>query len=693
MNRTLLLEIGVEEVPAKPLADAVLQLKQSAEESLAAHRLAYSTVETFGSPRRITLIVRDLATSQEDRVLEVRGPAAKAAWDESGAPTKAAIGFAASKKIDVATLVRRSEAGGEYAWASIEEIGRPATEVLPELLTSLIAGLSWPKAQRWGRGETRFIRPVRWIVALLGDQVIPLEFGGVSSGRTTEGHRFLAPQRSITLGSANDYPRAAEQGLFVFDAEERARLIADGIAAFETAEGLQTVIPEKTLAEVINLVECPSVAIGTFDAEFLVVPREVIQTAMTKHQRYFPVEDSAGNLVNRFVIVHNGDAARQQEIVAGHERVIRARLADAAFFYREDMVASFDVWADKLAATVFHERLGTSGAKVARVEALVDRLATLHGSTAEETSTALAVAKHSKVDLVSQVVVEFPELQGHMGYHYVAARGLGEEVALAVREHYRPRFAGDDVPSTLPGMLVSAADKLDTIVGIFAIDQAPTGSADPYALRRSAIGVLSMLLAGGLRLNLAAAIEAAIDGYSEMFPGISAGPTAASVLDFFEVRLGNILRDRGHAHDTVAAVLARSAAEPLDAAARCEALTQARALHPQVFDDLSTAYTRALNLSAPPLGVSVDVSLMGPAEQRLTDALTYAEAAIELTFASSEYPALLDTLASLRQPIDEFFDAVMVMDEDEALRNNRLRLLNRFVTLFARFADFSRLSG
>lgn len=693
MSETLLFEIGAEEMPSAALYAAVEQLKADASQALSDARLDFGSLETFGSPRRLVLRVDSLGGQQKDLVLEVRGPAVKVAFDAAGDPSPAAKGFAASKGVAVESLIRRSDAGGEYLWAAIEEKGRSATEVLPGILAMLAEGLSWPKTQRWGDGEARFIRPVRWLLALYGSEVVPVRFAGVVAGRSTQAHRFIGSRRILELAHADEYPSIADEAGIIYDAAERSRTISDGISSLLAREGLRPVMPEKTFAEVVNLVECPTVGLGSFDEEFLQVPREVLESAMTKHQRYFPVEGSDGRLTNRFLVVHNGDPSLTGQIVHGHERVIRARLADASFFFSEDLAFSNEARVAKLSRSVFHEKLGTLGDKVSRIERLVKKLASLHGADEIETADALRAAHLAKADLVSQVVVEFPDLQGVMGYHYALSAAETSGTALAIREHYQPRFASDALPSTVAGMLVSAADKLDTLAGIFAIGQGPTGSSDPYALRRGAIGVLAMLLAGNLRIPLGEAISSALAGYGELLPGLDAAATQSHIREFVAGRLETMLRDRNHAYDTVAAVLTVAADDPADALARCEALTVARAAGAETFENLSVAFTRAKNLSRPELGSECQVHLMVAEERSLADALTSAETRAAAAFASREYEAVLETLSSLRDPVDAFFDAVLVMDPDEALRSNRLKLLNRFVALFLKFADFSRLAG
>ncbi len=689
MKRGLLFEIGAEEIPSDPLYQAISQLKADAEEMLSAARLDYGVVDVFGSPRRLVLRVTDLAEKQTDQAMRVRGPAIKAAFDSEGNPTKAAEGFAHGKGVSVADLESVEDESGAYVYAVVESPGQEAIEVLPGILGNLVAGLDWSKSMRWGSGETRFSRPVRWLLALFGSEVLPVTFAGLEAGRTTYGHRFLTPG-PIEVGSVAEYDSACRRGLVLYDHTERAALVREGIDSAVAEQGASAVVPETVFAEVVNLVEWPTVGIGRFDEEFLDVPREVLETAMESHQRYFPVEGPGGDLLPDFVVVHNGDPERTKEIVAGHERVIRARLADAAFFYQEDLARPFESYVADLETIVFQERLGTLGARVARVEALTARLAELTGADHASTAEAVRAAHLCKADLVTQVVVEFPSLQGVMGRYYALAAGESESVANAIPEHYQPRFAGDALPQSSAGRLVSIADKLDIICGIFAIGMVPTGSADPYALRRGALGILGIVL-DGMPLTLDEAISAAFDGYSVTLD-IDRNTVGPAVKEFITGRFEGILRDKGHAYDTVAAILGVAADDPADALARCEALSALRA-ESDVMENLSIAFTRAKNLAEETLGTAADPNLMGTEEAALTEALADAEERAAKSLAAGDHASTLGVLASLRGPIDAFFDNVLVMAPEEELRVNRLRLLNRFVALFESFADFRRLAG
>jgi glycyl-tRNA synthetase beta chain len=474
--------------------------------------------------------------------------------------------------------------------------------------------------------------------------------------------------------------------------EERAEAVRVGIDAAALERGARAVVPEKTLAEVVNLVEWPTVGVGRFDEEFLAVPREVVEEAMESHQRYFPVEDSGGALLPLFIVVHNGPSERTDAIVAGHERVIRARLADAAFFYREDLARPFEAYVQSLESIVFHEKLGSLGQKTARIEALSKALAAAVDAPSDEAAYAVRAAHLAKADLVTHAVVEFPTLQGVMGYRYALASGEAPEVAEAIVDHYRPRFAGDELPRSLAGKLTSIADKLDTIVGIIAIGQTPTGSADPYALRRFAIGILTMVLDGGVRLDLDRAIEVALAGYAEVLPGLDPNEAGAAVKAFFDGRLAVMLKDRGFAYDEVDAVMAVASGDPADTLRRVHALAGFRAT--DAGRDLSIAFKRAANLADAAAGVDLDRSIMVPDELALADALAQAQARVApLMGTTHDYEGALAALADLRGPVDAFFDGVLVMDPDEALRRNRLALLNGLVGLFDGFADFGRLAG
>lgn len=688
-SRNLILEVGTEELPSSAVYSAIEQLQVSVPKALDDARLLYDGVVILASPRRVAILVEGLAERQADAVTVAKGPAAKAAFAEDGTPTQAAIGFARGKGVPVESLEVREEGGGDYVFATVETTGVATGEILPGILARLIEGLEWAKSQRWGHGTARFPRPVRWLLCLFGSEIVPVEFAGLTAADVTYGHRLLKPA-PVEVPLADDYPALLERAEVLVDHEARAKVIREGIARVAEENGGEAVVDRKTFAEVVNLVEWPTVAVGVFDEEFLAVPREMLTHAMGSHQRYFGLERTDGSLDNKFIVVHNGAPGQTERIVRGHERVIRARLADAAFFYHEDLKVPLDEWLAKLETVVFQDKLGTSADKVRRIERLTAELARVLDAPADQAAYAARAAHLAKADLVTNCVVEFTDLQGTMGRYFALAAGEEAEVARAIEEHYRPRFAGDELPTTVAGRLVSIADKADTICGIFAAGMQPKGTSDPFALRRSAIGILQMALTG-TPVTLDALIGAALEGLAGQTP-FDADQVGSAVKEFFIGRFETILRDRDHAYDTVAAVLATSADDPADALARCEALTTFRTASDDM-EDLSVAFTRAKNLSKPELGASVDRSIMGAEESALADALDAAESVGEQMLDQRAYSALLESFAGLRGPIDEFFEAVLVMDEDPALRENRLRLLNRFVALFGRFADFSKLAG
>ena len=689
MARDLVFEIGTEELPSKPLYGAIEQLSVSAPKALDDARLEYDTVVVTGGPRRLVISVTALAEQQDDAVHTYKGPAAKAAFAADGTPTPAAVGFARGKGVPVEALTVVDDDNGSYVYATVEVEGVSAVEVLPALLARLAETIEWPKSQRWGSGDARFSRPVRWLLALFGGDIVPVEFAGLTAGRTTYGHRFLAPG-AIEVPAAGDYSLAIERGKVVADHTERARMLREGIATAAEQLSAHAVVPEKTFAEVVNLVEWPTVAVGTFDEAFLEVPREILENAMESHQRYFPVESTGGALTNRFIVAHNGDPARTEAIVTGHQRVIRARLSDAAFFYHEDLHRPLEGYVARLDTIVFQEKLGTLGDKVRRLERLAVAISALVGAPSDETAYAERAAHLAKADLVTSAVVEFTDLQGVMGGYYATASGEEPGVAQAIVDHYRPRFAGDELPATVAGRVVALADKLDTIAGIFCAGLAPTGSADPYALRRSAIGVLQILL-GGTAARLDDLIGAALADYVGVLE-FDVEAIGSAIKEFFVGRMQTILRDRGQAYDTVDAVLTVASDDPADALARCEALSSFRAASDDM-EDLSTAFARAKNLAQAALGTAADREIMGVEELALADALDAAEKVAGEMLEQRAYSALLEAYAGLRGPIDAFFEGVLVMDPDSAKRDNRLRLLNRFVALFGRFADFSLLAG
>ena len=687
---TLAFEIGTEEIPAFDLHRATAQLEKLVPEALDAVRIPHGDVAVYTTPRRLIAIVADVADETEALEEVFRGPSAKIAFDADGNPTKAATGFARGKGVDVDALERREENGVEYVFATKSVAARDAAELLPSVLEGVITGISWPKSCRWGTTSEYFSRPVRWLVALLDERVIPVRFAGLEAGNLTRGHRFLAPGPH-EVATAADLVGVVKAAHVVTSEQAREAAIREGVAKAERDTGARAELPEKTLLEVVNLCEQPTVLVGTFDEEFLRVPEEIIVDAMLMHQRYFPLYDADGKLTNNFIVVSNGDPAHADTITGGNERVVRARLSDAKFFYEEDLKHPLEAYVDRLDEVVFQETLGTMKEKADRIVALAKHLAADAQLGEADAADAERAAYLAKADLVTNAVVEFTSVQGVMGSYYAAACGESDQVARAIADHYRPRFSGDEPPASDVGRIVAMADKLDTVCGLFAVGQGPTGSSDPFALRRSAIGIVAMLEAG-LPVSLAAAIDAALGTYQDAGIDFDRDAIRAEVADFFVTRTKVMLRDGGCSHDTMDAVLATGVEEPAQIIARTYVLEAERLGAPEAFDDLATAYARANNLRDADLGVEVDEALLSDAERALLAATDEAAACVKEALAVDHFGAALAALAALRAPIDAFFEDVLIMDDDLALRENRLRLLNRFVAVFAHVADFGKMA-
>ena len=692
-TRDFLLEIGCEEMPSAPLMKAQEQLGTLVAKGLDAAGLAHGAVRTLSSPRRLAVLVDGCATATEEIHETMRGPKCAIAFDADGNPTRAAEGFARKNGITASELVRRVDAdGNKYVFAERSVASVPAITLLSALCEQTIADIKWPnyRSQRWGSEHQTFVRPIRWICALLGSEVVPVSYADVTSGNTTRGHRVLAPGDHVV-----SEPAAYEQVLedaFVLSETRRAERISSDVAALEKERGGARVdMPKGVFDEVVNLCEWPTVVVGTFDEEFLAVPHEIIVEAMLKHQRYFPIYAPDGSLTREFVIVSNADPAVSDTVRAGNERVVRPRLDDAKFFYDEDLKVGLDAFRERLAQVVFQKRLGTVLQKSERMEAIAAAVASQASDDAQVQADAARAAHLAKADLVSQAVVEFTSQQGVMGGYYAAAQGENERVAQAISQHYRPRFAGDDTPDTVVGKAVAIADKLDTICGMFAIDEPPTGSADPFAVRRSAIGVIAMLrqLDG---VVLEPLIDASLERYAEQGIEFDVADVTAKIRSYFAGRLAAIARDEGADPDTIQAVADTGVCDPHAYLGRVFALDRARRESSEVFDDLATAYARASHLADATLGIDVDETLLGEAETMLLEAVDEGTARVRAAVLAGELDDAIASLARLREPIDRFFDDVLVMDEDQSLRENRLRLLNRFEQAFSGVANIGALA-
>lgn len=698
--RTLLLEVGVEEVPAGYIPPALGQLRADCEALLADLRLLEpgAPVRTLGTPRRLVLVADGVRERQEDREVVTLGPARRAAFDAAGSPTKAAIGFARSRGLAVEALEVVATERGEYVAARALERGEPAAALLAARLPALVLGLRFPKSMRWDDTGVSFPRPIRWILALHGEGPLDVRMGGVASGRATFGHRFLAPG-PVPVRSPGDYEEALARAGVVVDPARRRVAIAAALEAAAREAGGRLVPDDDLLDQVTYLVETPGALAGSFDPRYLDLPREVIVTAMKEHQRYFAVEDDAGRLLPRFLSVVNvprDDAERIATVRAGNERVLAARLEDAEFYWAEDQKTPLRDKVPLLDRVVWQEKLGTVGGKARRIE----RLALAMVADAETTGRVdLAVrdvvasaAPLLKADLVTEMIQdgkEFTRLQGFMGREYARRSGEPPEVAEAIFEHYLPRFAGDRLPETPAGVVLSIADKVDTIVGCFGVGLVPTGSQDPFALRRLARGVLRILRDADAPWGVERLIDLAAAGYGET---LRAGGAAlrGDVLAFVADRLENLLVEEGLAYDAVEAALAVTR-RPREVGERARAIAAYR--ESPDFERLAIGFKRVANIlkGAGETGAVDPARLIEPEERALHDALVAASAAIAPHLATRRYQQAMEVLLGLRGVIDALFDEVLVMAEDPALRANRLALLGEVRDLFLRFADLSRI--
>lgn len=687
-NKDLLIEIGTEELPPKALRSLSEAFARGVLDALNAAGLEVSGHAAFATPRRLAMIVHELPAQQAEQCLERRGPALAAAFGSDGSPTPAALGFARSCGVDIAALERLETDKGSWLVHRQRQPGRQSVDLIPGIVDTALAGLPIPKRMRWGDSDAEFVRPVHWLVLLYGEQLVPARIMGIEAGRHTRGHRFHCPD-DLELTDPGDYVRLlSEQGHVLPDFDVRRQKIEAQVQAAAAALDGRAVIDPELLDEVTALVEWPVAVTGHFEARFLEVPQEALISTMQGNQKYFPVVDARGRLMPHFITISNIDSRDPSRVREGNERVIRPRFADAGFFWDQDRRVPLDSHLDALGLVVFQHRLGSLRDKTLRVERLAGWLAGAAGASPEQARRA---ARLSKCDLQTQMVFEFTELQGIMGRYYALHDGEPEAVALALEEQYLPRHAGDRLPSSAEGRVLALADRLDTLVGIFAIGQKPTGAKDPFGLRRAALGVMRILLEARLPLDLAELLQLAAAGY----PGdVPAEAAVFEVLEYMLDRLRAHYLDQGIRPEVFEAVLAVRPTRPLDFDGRVRAVAHFLTL-PEA-ESLVAAHKRIHNIlrkrdDEPP--DSVDTALMRePAEVQLHQALVALRDEVGAELDAGRYTEGLTALASLRVPVDAFFDTVMVMAEDAALRDNRLALLQQLSGLFLRVADLSRLA-
>jgi glycyl-tRNA synthetase beta chain len=735
MKRDFLVEIGTEELPPKALRLLEHAFAGNIASGLEKAGLRHGGVKSFATPRRLAVLVRRLSAQQPDQKIERRGPPVNAAFDAEGLPTRAAQAFAASCKASVEELQRREEGKGTFLYYVGMKPGATSVELLPPLVQSALDALPIPRRMRWGTGEAQFVRPVHWVAMLFGKDVVPASVLDTPAGNLTRGHRFHAP-KPLRLSSPSTYEQALrERGYVVADFEARRSLVRERVEAAAAGLGGRALTKDALLDEVTALVEWPVPLAGRFEERFLSLPREVLISTLEDHQRYFPVEGADGRLLPCFIAVANIESRDPEKVIEGNQRVVRPRLADAAFFWAQDRKSSLAAYADGLARVTFQAKLGSIGDKARRITILAGEIAQSRtqsdGHDGNLVVRARRAAELCKCDLLTAMVGEFPELQGIMGTYYALADGEDAEVATAIREHYQPRGAGDELPATEIGTIVAIADKLDTLAGIFAIGEKPTGTKDPFGLRRAAIGVVRIAIEKRLDLDLSRILTRALELAGEDMaraaaaagkpaPAFAIDSVAAEVYDYVLERLrahylegfpgtqafapGHVTGEERSPRAGVAAtittemfdaVLATRPVSPLDFDARLRALSSFLAL-PEAAS-LTAANKRVANIlrkagEAAPSDVDTG-ALEAAAEQQLFEALRERRDGVSGATARRDYAASLALLAQLRPAVDAFFDQVMVMDENPKLRANRLALLTQMRELFAGVADLSRLPG
>lgn len=683
MSKDVLLEIGTEEIPAHYMPNVLLQIKELAGEKFAEANISCGNICSFGTPRRIVLCISGVADKQKDIFSKNKGPSVKIAFDAAGNPTKAALGFARGQKINVEDLVVENG----YVYADVTCAGVPTQGLLPDILKNIILSLNFPKSMIWGNEDVRFVRPIRWMVALLDTDVIPFEIAHVHTGNKSRGHRFLS-DGNFLISSMKEYKELMKKHFVIVDPEERKQMILEGLQKLAEEKGGTIMMDEDLLEEVTYLVEYPTVLCGNFDEAFLQLPEAAIITPMKDHQRYFPMKDKNGKLMNMFLTVRNGNAYHLETVQHGNERVLRARLDDAKFFFDEDRKTKLIDRVEDLKKIVFQDGLGTLYDKAKRLEAITVFLKNKLSIVEAEDALLVRAAQLAKTDLLTQMVAEFTELQGIMGMEYARIDGEKEEVALAINEQYLPRFAGDELPQTIMGKVLGLADKFDTIVGSFSLGLIPTGSQDPFALRRQTIGILNILMTAHWRLDCKEVFSFILN-----LLGVPAQKQKKIVeqLDaYFRLRLKNIFQDRGMDYHIIDCVLCADTLDASEAEQRAQALMNADIMSQT---DILQAFTRVENMIKNTKITDVTPELFETAEEKkLYQACEHMQPKLSALYAVYDYDGVIAVLQEGIAVINEFLDHVLVMHENEEVKNNRLYLLALTFSLISPLGDIKKLS-
>ena len=680
----LLVELGTEEIPARFLPEAIAKLRENGERLFAEYRLSVSTLKAYATPRRLTLLA-DVDPVQTAVEREVWGPPVSAAFDETGNPTKAAEAFAKAQGVPIDSLQRREKGKGAYIVASVKEEARPATDVLPEILTKLILSLNFPKSMRWGDSDFRFVRPIHWILSLYNNEKVVFEIRDLQSGSTTRGHRFLSPA-SFEIRDIRAYINLLRNNYVILDPEERVRMILEGSNRLAASVNAVLVQDDELLNHVSFLIEYPVPVLGTFPFEYLALPRELLITVMKGHQKYFALEDRYGKLSNSFIIVSNTKPDNAETVRRGAERVIKARFEDARFYFEEDRRVPLMERLEGLKKVIYHERLGSIHAKTLRIDSLAGFIAErCHPGRKEDIHTAALL---TKTDLISGVVREFPELQGIMGGYYARLEGYKEDVARAVSEHYRPAFSGDKVPETDIGAVVSLADKCDNLASFFMLGLTPTGTEDPFALRRQALSSLAILIQRRLDISLEEILSKALEPYSID----NRDAIVDQLIAFIAQRAEHYFQSEGFPQDVVAAVMGHLRNRPLHRVIETLAALKTFREDPGCAPFL-LVMKRVNNIAPREEMPEVSPALFVENEERvLWERLGMVKTGLPAAIASHDDKAAIDLLATLQEPVNLFFDKVLIMDKRDEVKRNRLSLLRQILDLSIQVADFSKLS-
>ena len=684
MNKKLLFEIGTEEIPARFIAKTKADMKGYLEKTLKELHIEYKSIELKCTPRRFVVVIDELAENQATVEEELKGPAKKIAFDENNNPSKALLGFLKGKDISPEEVYFKTVGKDEYAHIKLTKEGQAVKGLLKDIFEGMIKSTTFPKSMRWGGKNIRFVRPIRYFVCLMDEEVIDFEIEGIKTGNITKGHRFLGSSE-IVINTPDEYEAKLKENFVILDDEQRKALILEQCKAVADSLGGTLMMDEDLLEEVNYIVEYPTAFYGEFDESYLSLPKEAIITPMKEHQRYFPVLDADGKLLNKFITVRNGDSYAIDNVKRGNEKVLDARLSDALFFYHEDTKKPLEAYVERLDTIVFQQKLGTILDKTKRIQNLSEKIAKALALTLPNLDRA---AYLSKADLTTAMVFEFTELQGIMGRYYANLSNEPSEVAEAIYEHYLPRFAGDELPSTNEGIILALSDRLDSVAGFFAIGIQPTGSQDPYALRRQALGILNIMMEKKLDVRLFDLLDLALENFD--FEDMDKQSVKSDLMSFFELRLKNLFTDMGIRYDVVDAIINIEDSNPFDLLIRAKDL-DAWVKNNSVTEALQT-FSRISNISKEAIAGKVDEALFAhDSEAKLNTAYNSIKAEVEAMLARREYVKALELLISIKDSVDEFFDSVMIMDENIDIRANRLAMLSNIRTTMESVADLSKI--